>query len=76
MPLHWKDISQARKDGQPFWLGTGSGGVLLEAWHWCTDKNDFAGVFSEQTLTGLREAAPNETFLCADMQAPKRRTDA
>ena len=69
--MRWRDISEAPKTGQPFWLGTGAGGVLLEAWHWCSDRHDFAGVMSGTTLASLWVQSPREKFLFTEMQAPK-----
>jgi len=71
--LEWTSVDAAPKDGSPFWFGTGGGGVLLEAWHWCSERNDFAGVMTGTTLSELRRQSPMETFMFAKMVAPKRR---
>jgi hypothetical protein len=70
--IEWAGIDAAPRDGLPFWIGTESGGVLLEAWHWCSEENDYAGVITGTTLKELRSAAPLETFYYAKMHAPKR----
>lgn len=62
-------MDAAPKDGSPFLLGTKSGGVMLESWHWCSEQNDFAGVYSKLKFTTLQYGAPNETFLCATVPA-------
>lgn len=71
MKVKWMDITKAPKTGDPFWLGTGCGGVLLEAWHWCSKKDDFAGVMTETTLSDLRKQSPREKFFYAEMVAPR-----
>lgn len=71
--IEWLGIDAAPKTGNPFWLGIASGGVMLEAWHWCSERNDFAGVMSGQTLAELRAQAPTEKIMYAEMVAPKRR---
>lgn len=71
MKIRWTDISKAPRTGAPFWLGTGSGGVLMEAWHWCSNRDDYAGVMSQTTLSELRSQAPKETFLYAEIVAPR-----
>jgi hypothetical protein len=45
---------------------------MMEAWHWCSDRSDFAGLFSETTLSELQQKAPKEKFLWSEMSAPKR----
>lgn len=70
--VKWLDIGNAPKTGNPFWLGTGCGGVLLEAWHWCSEKGDFAGIFTETTMAELRAQSPQEKFYYAEMVAPRR----
>lgn len=72
--IEWAGIDAAPKDGKPFWLGTASGGVMLEAWHWCSEQNDFAGVYSRTTLAELRATAPTDKFFYSPMVAPKRRS--
>lgn len=65
----WKPLSEHPKDSRPFWLGTAKGGVLCEAWHWCPFQNDFVGLMSD---TALATMPKTETYLFADMQAPKK----
>lgn len=68
--MTWLPIEKAPITGAPFWVGTATGGVLLEAWHWCAEQNTFAGIYSRTTLAEMRRQAPLETFYYAEIDAP------
>lgn len=68
--MNWKPMDEAPTDGLPFLLGTRSGGIMLELWHWCSDVNAFRGCYSKLKLSRLMKQGPNETFLWARPKAP------
>lgn len=69
--MNWRSMTDAPKDGMPFLLGTMSGGIMLELWHWCRDVQSFRGCCSKLKLAKLEKQAPNETFVWARPEAPK-----
>ena len=65
----WQPIETAPKD-KPFSVATGNGGVLLEAWHWCSNTGALAGIYSGATLAELRKEAPGVLFFWRELPRP------
>lgn len=59
----WQPVESAPRDGMPFLLGTASGGILLEFWHWHDNHKEPRGCVSQLWLGQLRKQAPREVFL-------------
>ena len=66
----WRPIETAPRDATPFWLGTESGGVMFEAWHWCLNAREPVGCFSGKKLSDLSSQAPQEQFMWKHLDAP------
>ena len=71
MSANWKAIATAPRDGLPFLLGTSSGGIMIEFWHFCLNSREIKGCYSDLTLGQLRARAPTEQFLWSRPEAPK-----
>ena len=50
----WQEIDTHTKDVPPFLLGTISGGIMAELWHWCPSQHDFVGLHSRISASLLR----------------------
>ena len=68
--LLWMEVSSAPRDGSAFLMGTASGGIMAELWHYCAETEDFAGLHSGVTLNHLRRHDPREIFMWTRVSPP------